>query len=128
MRLMPVRTATPLANAAGNTTAEPASSVLPTAPTTNIEPKLLVVPDEEAVLAAVRDGRAQVGITYSTLAVADKHIRILSPLPISTYAVPSYNAAIPRNAPNYEEAYRFLNFLRSNEARDAMQRRGLLVY
>jgi len=93
----------------------------------NLESKLLVVPDDEAVIAAVIDGRAQIGITYNSYAVADKKVRVLSPLPPGAYDNVLYLTAIPRNAPHYDEAYQFLNFLRSVQARDIMQRSGLLV-
>ena len=97
------------------------------APVNNIEPKLLVVPDEAAVITAIKDGRAQVGITYSTFAMADKNVHILSPFPLHTYESVTYFTAIPRNAPNYEESWNFLNYLRSPQARAIMQRDGLLL-
>jgi molybdate transport system substrate-binding protein len=93
----------------------------------NLESKLLVVPDDDAVIAAVKDGRAQLGVTYNSYAVADKKVRVLSPLPPQVYENVFYLTAIPRNAPHYDEAYQFLNFLRSIQARDIMQRSGLLV-
>jgi len=97
------------------------------APIVNIEPKLLVVPNEAAVLTAIKDGRAQLGISYSTYAMADKNVHILTPIDQSTYEPITYYTAIPRNAPNYEEAWNFLNYLRSAQARAIMQRDGLLV-
>jgi molybdate transport system substrate-binding protein len=96
-------------------------------PVNNIEPKLLVVPNEAAVLTAIKDGRAQIGISYSTYAMADKNVHILTPLSLDSYEPITYVTAIPRNAPNYEEAWNFLNYLRSPQARAIMQRDGLLV-
>ncbi len=100
---------------------------LPSVSTNNLEPKLLVVSSEAEVITAVEDGRAQVGITYASYAVADKKVRILSPLQLNSYEPVTYNAAIPRNAPHNDEAWQFLNYLRSAEAHGIMQRAGLLV-
>jgi molybdate transport system substrate-binding protein len=99
----------------------------PSQETTNLEPKLLVVSSEAEVVAAVEDGRAQVGITYASYAVADSKVRILAPLPLQDYENVTYNVAIPRNAPHNDEAWQFLNYLRSAEAHGIMQRAGLLV-
>ncbi|MGA2052759.1 MAG: molybdate ABC transporter substrate-binding protein [Opitutales bacterium] len=98
-----------------------------TSSATYIEPKLLQVGSEAEVVAAIKDGRAQLGITYSTYAVADKNIHILAPLTPGSYEPITYFTAIPRNAPNYDEAWNFLNYLRSAQARAIMQRDGLLV-
>jgi molybdate transport system substrate-binding protein len=100
---------------------------LPGLATTNLEPKLLVVSSEADVIAAVADGRAQLGITYATYAAMDKKVRILSPLPLNSYEAITYNAAIPRNAPHNDEAWLFLNYLRSAEAHAIMQRGDLVV-
>jgi molybdate transport system substrate-binding protein len=93
----------------------------------SLEPKLLVVANEADVIAAVKDGRAQVGITYATYADGDPKIRILAPLPTDTYEPVAYYAAIPRNAPHNDEAWQFLDYLRSAEAHAIMQEAGLLV-
>jgi len=133
MSYLPDHDAKPLAGPDNATGGAPATPGMPNLPqisslgTTNLEPKLLVVSSEAEVIAAVEDGRAQVGITYATYAAADKKVRILSPLPLGAYENVTYNAAIPRNAPHNDEAWRFLNYLRSAEAHGIMQRSGLLV-
>jgi molybdate transport system substrate-binding protein len=133
LNYLPNHDAKPLAtpdNAAGSTppaTDLPGLPQLPSLATNNLEPKLLVVASEADVVAAVEDGRAQVGITYATYATEDKKVRILSPLPLNSYESVTYNAAIPRNAPHNDEAWQFLNYLRSAEAHAIMQRDGLLV-
>jgi ABC-type molybdate transport system substrate-binding protein len=100
----------------------------PEAPETiNLESKLLVLDTDDDVTKAVEDGRAQVGITYSTYAVADKNMRILSSAPPRTYDMIAYNVAILRGAPNLDEAWNFLNYLRSAAARAILQRDGVLV-
>jgi molybdate transport system substrate-binding protein len=130
---LPNHDAKPLAspdNSTGGLPAAAAVSSLPQLPsltTNNLEPKLLVVSSEADVVAAVEDGRAQIGITYATYAVMDKKVHILSPLPLGTYEPVTYNAAIPRNAPHNDEAWLFLNYLRSAEAHAIMQRNDLLV-
>ena len=93
----------------------------------SLEPKLLVVANEADVIAAVEDGRAQVGITFASYAAGDAKIHILAPLPPNTYDPVAYIAAIPRNAPHNDEAWQFLDYLRSAEAHAIMQEAGLLV-
>jgi molybdate transport system substrate-binding protein len=97
---------------------------------TNLEPKLLVLNSEDEVIAAVKDGRAQVGITYSSYAFTDKKVRILQTLQDDLGRVPyqpiEYDVGIPRNAPHNDEAWNFLDYLRSAEAHAIMQRSGLL--
>jgi len=135
LHYLPSHEAKPLA--AADTTPAPAPTTsalgLPdlspqaTAVEINLEPKLLVVASDAEVLAAVEDGRAQIGITYASYADADKKIHVLSPLPLQTYQNVTYNAAIPRNAPHNDEAWHFLDYLRSAEAHSIMQSNGLLV-
>jgi molybdate transport system substrate-binding protein len=133
LNYLPNHDAKPLAspdNSTGGLPAAAAVSSLPQLPslaTNNLEPKLLVVSSEADVVTAVADGRAQIGITYATYAAMDKKVRILSPLPLGTYEPVTYNAAIPRNAPHNDEAWLFLNYLRSAEAHAIMQRSDLLV-
>ncbi len=105
----------------------PSLASLAAAQTINLEPKLLVVASDADVINAVTDGRAQAGITYASYAVASKKVRILGPLDIGSYEPVAYNVAIPRNAPHNDEAWQFLNYLRSSEAHAIMQRDGLLV-
>jgi molybdate transport system substrate-binding protein len=131
LSFLPNHDAKPLAaDSTSNPSTTPGLPSLPELPslgTTNLEAKLLVVSSEADVIAAVEDGRAQVGITYATYAVTDKKVRILSPLPLKSYENVIYNSAIPRNAPHNDEAWQFLNYLRSAEAHGIMQRDGLLV-
>ncbi len=95
------------------------------ASSTNLSAKLLYLDTEADVLAAVKDGRAQAGITFNTAALADKKVRILTRLPDGAYEPLEYSAGIPRNAPHNDEAWNFLNYLRSREALATMQRNGL---
>lgn len=133
LHYLPTHQAQPLVPDNGTPTAPtPATpSLLPALePTTNLEPKLLVVNSEANVIAAVEDGRAQAGITYSSYAFADKKVRILLPVQDDSGAAPyapiEYDAGIPRNAPHNDEAWNFLDYLRSAEAHAIMQRSGLL--
>jgi len=122
---LPVHQATPLVASSSPLVSQPPAAATPSV--FNLEPKLLVVPDEDAVIAAVKDGRAPVGIVYFTVALQDKKVLTLGPLRANSYQPIEYAAAIPRNAPHYDEAWQFLNYLRSKQARDIMQRNGLLV-
>ena len=91
----------------------------------NLEPKLLVLPDEASIVAAIKDGRAQIGIVYMTTALPDKKVLLLGPMRPDMYEPIQYAAAIPRNTQHYDEAWQFLNYLRSKPANDIMQRNGL---
>jgi len=129
MHYLPKHEAQPLVGENGAAAAPSLLSPLDQA--TNLEPKLLVVNSEDEVIAAVKDGRAQVGITYSSFAFADKTVRILQALQDSQngqvpYQPIEYDVGIPRNAPHNDEAWNFLNYLRSAEAHAIMQRDGLL--
>ncbi|HTB63205.1 MAG TPA: extracellular solute-binding protein [Opitutales bacterium] len=133
MHYLPSHTAQPLASVANPTTTTPtATPLLPSLEDTmiNLEPKLLVVNSDDDVIAAVKDGRAQVGLTYASYAFADKKIRILQALQDPSGKVPyqpiEYDMGIPRNAPHNDEAWNFLDYLRSAEAHAIMQRGGLL--
>lgn len=132
MKMLPSHEATPLGQpsapaASGNSNLPPDLAKLIAAQTVNLEPKLLVVANEDDVVAAVKDGRAQLGITYTSYVVNDNKVRILAPLELGSYSPVAYNVAIPRNAPHNDEAWQFLNYLRSAEAHAIMQREGLLV-
>ncbi len=132
VRMLPNHDATPLgqpANATGSSPASLPSSLasLANAPVVDLEPKLLVAANADDILAAVTDGRAQVGITYASFAENNKKVRILGSLPYGSYEPVAYNVAVPRNAPHNDEAWQFLNYLRSAEAHAIMQRAGLLV-
>lgn len=129
-RLLPNRDAASASQPAATSSSNPALpslASLAAAQTTNLEPKLLVLAKDSEVLEAVADGRAQAGITYASYAVNNKKVRILGPFDIGTYEPVAYNVAIPRNAPHNDEAWQFLNYLRSAEAHAIMQRDGLLV-
>jgi ABC-type molybdate transport system substrate-binding protein len=132
MHYLPTHEAQPLVADNGAATAPTTlPSLMPNLEqTTNLEPKLLVVNSEDDVIAAVKDGRAQVGITYSSYAFADKKVHILQALQDESGGVPypplEYDAGIPRNAPHNDEAWNFLDYLRSAEAHAIMQRGGLL--
>ena len=134
LHYLPTHEAQPLVADAGPSAAPGSalnpSPVLAVTQATNLEPKLLVVNSEDDVIAAVKDGRAQVGITYSSYAFTDKKVRILQALQDDTGRVPyapiEYDVGIPRNAPHNDEAWNFLNYLRRAEAHAIMQRGGLL--
>jgi molybdenum ABC transporter molybdate-binding protein len=134
LHYVPLHEAQPLVPDSG-AAAAPAATTLsnPLSPlevATNLEPKLLVLNSEDEVIAAVKDGRAQVGITYSSYAFTDKKVRILQTLQDDLGRVPyqpiEYDVGIPRNAPHNDEAWNFLDYLRSAEAHAIMQRSGLL--
>jgi ABC-type molybdate transport system substrate-binding protein len=132
MHYLPSHTAQPLATVASTSSASAATPLLPSLDdqSPNLEPKLLVVNSDADVIAAVKDGRAQVGLTYASYAFADKKLRILQALQDESGKVPyqpiEYDMGIPRNAPHNDEAWNFLDYLRSAEAHAIMQRGGLL--
>jgi len=116
-----VPTGNPAAPAAGL----PPSLGSSVATNTSLNAKLLYLNSEAEVLAAVNDGRAQAGIVFHTSALVDKKVRLLAALPNGSYEPVEYSAAIPRNAPHNDEAWHFLDYLRSAEALATMQRSGL---
>ncbi len=110
---------------AGSAPGAPPSLLPSLATVSSLASKLLYLNTEADVLAAVKDGRAQVGIVFHTSALTDKKVRLLTRLPDGSYEPIIYSAAIPRNAPHNDEAWHFLDYLRSAEALATMQRNGL---
>ena len=90
-----------------------------------VQPKVVPMSTVRAVLAAVREGRADAAIVYATDARTRSAVRVCIP---SCREVPSiaYPAAIVRG-PREAEARRFLAYLQSAEARAIFEAAGFGV-
>ncbi len=79
-----------------------------------------------AALALVSTGEAPLGIVYETDAAADPNVLIVARFPEGTHEKIVYPAAI-LSASGNEDAARFLEFLKSREARSIFEAEGFSV-
>jgi molybdate transport system substrate-binding protein len=86
--------------------------------------RVVPFPTVRAVLSAVENGRVDGGVVYRTDAMAGK-VRVVAPIPsvLHPYLDISYPVAVIAG-PSEKEARRFLDFLKSQRARDVFTRRG----
>ncbi len=91
-----------------------------------VQPKIVPLPTVRAVLAAVREGRADAGIVYVTDARTEHAVRVAFEVPMNDVPFISCPAAVVRG-PREAEAAKFLAYLRSAEARVVFEAAGFGV-
>jgi molybdate transport system substrate-binding protein len=74
----------------------------------------------------VARGEAPLGIVYSTDAAAEPNVRIVDAFPADSHPPIIYPAAITRDAKS-ADAKAFLDYLKSNKARQAFEKQGFTV-
>ena len=84
-----------------------------------LEPRMIPTENVRAALAAVTSGNADAAIVYRT--DVSPHVKIVEEAPDLGI---SYPFAVLANAPNKEEAKKFLTYLQSEEAMKVFARRG----
>jgi molybdate transport system substrate-binding protein len=89
---------------------------------TAAEKKLAMAENVRAALALVGRGEAPLGIVYETDAKIDKNVKIVGHFPDGSYPPITYPAALTAKAK--PEAARYLNYLRSNAAKDVFESYG----
>lgn len=89
-----------------------------------VEPRVVPFPTVRAALAAVEAGRVDGGVVYRTDAMA-ANVRVVAPIPsvLHPYLDISYPVAVIKG-PMESEAKRFLEFLKSEDARRVFDRHG----
>jgi molybdate transport system substrate-binding protein len=87
-----------------------------------VSPRLARAENVRAALAYVARGEAPLGIVYQTDALADKHVRVVDVFPADTHPPIIYPAAATSAA--RPESARYLDFLRSERARQIFTRYG----
>ncbi len=90
------------------------------------EPRLARASDVRAALALVERGEAPLGVVYSTDAAISAKVRVVDLFPEDSHAPVSYPAALVAGQAT-EQAGRFLEFLRSPQARGVWQKYGFLL-
>ena len=86
------------------------------------EKKLAMAENVRAALALVGRGEAPLGIVYETDAKIEKNVKIVGHFPDGSYPPITYPAALTAKAK--PEAARYLNYLRSNAAKDVFEAYG----
>jgi molybdate transport system substrate-binding protein len=86
------------------------------------EKKLAMAENVRAALALVGRGEAPLGIVYETDAKIEKNVKIVGHFPDGSYPPITYPAALTAKAK--PEAARYLNYLRSNAAKDVFESYG----
>lgn len=89
-----------------------------------LKPRAIPTENVRAALAAVESGNADVAIVYSTDARISKRVRVLEEIP---WPAISYPAAVLSQSGQKAVASRFLEHLRSAEARAVFERHGFIV-
>ena len=87
-----------------------------------VAPHLARAENVRAALAYVARGETPLGIVYQTDALADKHVRVVDVFPADTHPPIIYPAAV--TAVGRPKAARYLDFLRSESARQVFVRYG----
>ena len=91
-----------------------------------IEPRLVQTEHARATLAAVDYGHADVAIVYVTDARMAHSARVAFEIPDAEQPRIRYEAALVKGTPRAEAARRFLDFLRSRSAAEALSAAGFI--
>lgn len=89
-----------------------------------LQPKLVPALDVRAALALARTGAADVAVVYSTDAGSYPGIEVLAVLPDDSHEPILYPAVLLKGALHEAEGRSFVEFLQSEEAREAFERAG----
>ena len=92
-----------------------------------LETKIVPTRSVRAALAAVEAGNADAGFVYRTDLFASLDVRLAFEIPLADGPHIGYTAAVLRDASNPEAARRFLDALRTPEARSRFEQAGFLV-
>ena len=77
------------------------------------------------VADAVAKGQAEIGITFISEMAPNKGVKIAGPLPASIQNATAYDAAIPVNAKNGDQARAFLQMMMATEGHEAIAHSNL---
>lgn len=92
-----------------------------------VEPKIVPSGSVRAALAAVEAGNADAGIVYRTDARGDPRVAVVYEVPIGDAPAIIYPGVVLTRAPHVDAARRFIAFLQSAAARDALAASGFLA-
>jgi molybdate transport system substrate-binding protein len=93
-----------------------------------VESRMIPLQNVRAALAAVESGNADIGWVYRTDAAANQRTRVIFEVPAAETPNISYPVAILGNTRSLMAAQRFLDVLRSDEARALFERYGFGVH
>lgn len=90
----------------------------------DLQPKLVFGADVRATLAYLESGNVDAAIVYASDARAGNKLRALDIVPADSYSGVAYPAVVIRGSGNRKAAVTFLEFLRSESAREIFRRLG----
>lgn len=90
----------------------------------NISPRLVLAKDVRQVLIYVETGNAEAGFVYRTDALKSGKVKVGLAVPPDFHSPVVYLAAVVKRAQNGDEAGRFLEFLKTAEARQIFKKYG----
>ena len=90
----------------------------------SLEDKFVFAKDVRQVLAYVETGNVEAGMVYSTDVLISKKVKIIQTAPINSHSPIIYPVAIVGDSKQPEIAQEFIQFLLSNEAKNAFIKYG----
>jgi molybdate transport system substrate-binding protein len=94
---------------------------------TTVESKIVPTENVRAALAAVEAGNVDAGIVYQTDAAISKKVKVVFEVPVEEGPAISYPVAMINGSRQPEAARRFLEHLKSDDARRVFERFGFIV-
>jgi molybdate transport system substrate-binding protein len=92
-----------------------------------VESKIVPTENVRAALAAVEAGNVDAGIVYQTDAAISKKVKVVFEVPVEEGPAISYPVAMINGSRQPEAARRFLEHLKSDDARRVFERFGFIV-
>jgi molybdate transport system substrate-binding protein len=89
-----------------------------------LKPKLILAQDVRQALAYVETGDVDAGIVYLTEARLSNKVKVAAEAPKASHTPIVYPVAIIMGSPHVDAAQKFLEFLKSSEARQVFEREG----
>jgi molybdate transport system substrate-binding protein len=89
-----------------------------------LRPKLILAQDVRQTLAYVETGNVDAGIVYLTEARLSSKVKVVAKAPEASHVPIVYPAAILKGCTRVDAARKFLQFLKSSQARQAFEREG----
>lgn len=93
----------------------------------DVKSKLVLGKDVRQVLTYVETGNADAGLVYATDAQTSGRVRVVAVAPESSHDSIVYPAAVVKASENREEAYRFVEFLVSQQAKAIFAKHGFTL-
>lgn len=94
----------------------------------DVEPKLSLATDVTSVLNQVAQGSADYGLVYATDAKSNNNVKVVCEAPKDSLKTIVYPVAPLKNSQNDNATNKFMEFLQSQEAKDAFVEYGFTIH